>query len=82
MVTLKKQAENANKAYLTLLDSNPSSDSLEKKLKEYEKKEKDNETLIKQSKGLQEEYMRLSDRYNELEKKVALRESNDTKKTK
>ncbi len=84
MVILKKQAENANKAYMTLLDSNPAkeTESIEKKLKEFEKKEKDNETLIKQAKNLQDEYMRLSDRYNELEKKSALREVNEVKKDK
>lgn len=69
-----EQASNNSTEYMRLSEEQDGKDEqikqLQDELKEATKKAKDADAVLKQAKGGNEEYMRLADRYNALEKKM------------
>lgn len=82
--TIKKQASRQGGEVSRIIDEMEKKDhkivDLQATIDEMEKKVKNADAALKQSKSQQEEYMRLADRYNELEKKTkGYNESNKDK---
>lgn len=82
--TIKKQASRQGGEVSRIIDEMEKKDQkivdLQATIDEMEKKVKNADAALKQSKSQQEEYMRLADRYNELEKKTkGYNESNKDK---
>ncbi|KAJ3079517.1 hypothetical protein HK102_003731 [Quaeritorhiza haematococci] len=80
-----KQAAQAQKEYMRLLDKDKENETkieeLKKSLEVAEKKAKETDIILKQAKAQNDEYMRLADRYNELEKRLEQR-GGEVKKSK
>ncbi|CAI2164487.1 11395_t:CDS:2 [Funneliformis geosporum] len=80
---LKRQATNHTKEYLRATDSETQMkneiEKLSKELDEEKKKSLDFETLKKQASQQADEYDRLADRFNELEKQSQIRNDDDKK---
>ena len=81
---VKKQAEKQGEQYINIINTEKENTQriagLESVLEEMQKKCKDADSKIKQAKNQQEEYLRLAEKYTELEKKM--KKETETRKDK